>query len=136
MCELLAKGVQRMPCLESLYLSWNQGIGCGGTVQLVSSLHSSKLRGLRMARTGISDPDLTTSHCVFLGQLLRHPRHCQIEGLYLSRCGLTSDGVGEVVSGLSDNHPLRELDLRGNKIESEGAVAVATMLKTNSSLED
>ena len=39
-CELLAEGVQRMPCLESLYLSWNQGIGCGGTVQLVSSLHS------------------------------------------------------------------------------------------------
>ena len=185
-CELLAEGVQRMPYLGSLDLSWNQGIGCGGAVQLVSSLHSSKLRELRMYRTGISDPDcdclakyfhsttsleeleiggneisvesidslcralsanssvrrldvsdchLTTSHCVCLGQLLRHPIHCQIERLDLSGCGLTSDGVGEVVSGLSDNHSLRELGLSWNQIGSEGAVAVATMLKTNSSLE-
>ena len=185
-CELLAEGVQRMPCLETLDLGSNEGIGCGGAVQLVSSLHSSKLRELWMHRTGISDPDfdclaryihsttsleelgiggneisvesidslcralsanssmrrlemynchLTTSHCVCLGQLLRHPIHCQIEVLDLSGCGLTSDGVGEVVSGLSDNHSLRELDLRRNQIGSEGAVAVATMLKTNSSLE-
>ena len=172
-CELLAEGVQKMPCLESLHLSWNEGIGCGGAVQLVSSLHSSKLRELRMYRTGISDPDfdclaryihsttsleelgiggneisvesidslcralsanssmrlldmsychLTTSHCVCLGQLLRHPIHCQIENLYLGGCGLTSDGVGEVVSGLSENHSLRELVLSGNQIGSEGAV--------------
>ena len=185
-CEFLAEGVQGMPCLERLNLSWNQGIGCGGAVQLVSSLHSSKLRELRMYGTGISDPDfdclaryihsttslkeleiggneisvesidslcralsanssmrildmsechLTTSHCVCLGQLLRHPIHCQIERLDLSGCGLTSDGVGEVVSGLSDNHSLRELVLIVNQIGSEGAVAVATMLKTNSSLE-
>ena len=185
-CELLAEGVQRMPCLERLDLNWNEGIGCGGAVQLVSSLHSSKLRELGMYRTGISDPDfdclaryihsttsleelrigrneisvesidslcralsanssvrrldmtgchLTTSHCVCLGQLLRHPIHCQIEKLNLGGCDLTRDGVGEVVSGLSDNHSLRELDLIGNQIGSEGAVAVATMLKTNSSLE-
>ena len=185
-CELLAEGVQRMPCLERLELTGNEGIGCGGAVQLVSSLHSSKLRELMMDGTDISDPDfdclaryihsttsleelriggneisvesidslcralsanssmrildmtgchLTTSHCVCLGQLLRHPIHCHIEKLDLGGCGLTSDGVEEVVSGLSDNHSLRELDLIGNQIGSEGAVAVATMLKTNSSLE-
>ena len=38
------------------------------------------------------------------------------------------------MSGLSHNHTLRELDLRGNQIEL-GAVTVATMLKTNRSLE-
>ena len=43
-CDLLAEGVQRMPCLQTLNLSYNSGIGCGGAVQLVSSLHSSKLR--------------------------------------------------------------------------------------------
>ena len=185
-CELLAEGVQRMPYLEKLYLSGNEGIGCGGVVQLLSSLHNSRLRELVMTKTGISDPDfdclaryihstkcleelsigrneisvesidslcralsanssmrmvnmnncrLTTSHCVCLGQLLRHPIHCQIEKLYLIECGLTSDGVGKVVSGLSDNHSLRELILIENQIGSEGAVAVATMLKTNSSLE-
>ena len=185
-CDMLAEGVQRMPCLEILDLSGNSRIGCGGAVQLVSSLHSSKLRELNMSRTGISVPDfeclasyihsttnlqkliigrndisvenidslcetlnanssirrlvmtgchLTASHCVCLGQLLRHPIYCKIEELDLSDCGLTSDGVGEVVSGLSDNNTLRELRLSYNQIRSEGAVAVATILKTNSSLE-
>ena len=183
-CDLLAEGVQRMPCLQTLNLDFNSGIGCGGAVQLVSSLHSSKLRELHMYRTGISDPDfeclasyihsttslqklsidiisvesitslckalsanssmrslnmmgchLTTSHCECLGQLLRHPIHCKIEELNLSYCDLTSDGVGELVSGLSDNHTLRVLNLSHNQIRSEGVVAIATMLKTNSSLE-
>ena len=185
-CELLAEGVQRIPCLEKLDLRWNSGIGCGGAVQLVSSLHSSKLRELHMTETRISDPDfeclasyihsttsleelgigrneisvksidslckalsanssmrelhllrshLTTSHCVCLGQLLRHPIHCQIEVLNLNDCSLTSDGVGEVMSGLSHNHTLRVLYLSSNQIGSEGAVTIATMLKTNRSLE-
>ena len=186
-CDVLAEGVQRMPCLEILILNNNSHIGCGGAVQLLSSLHSSKLRQLDMDETGINDPDfeclasyihsttslqelsigrndisvesidslckalstnssirsldmhgchLTTSHCVCLGQLLRHPIHCKIEKLDLRRCSLTSDGVGEVMSGLSDNHTLRHLELRvNNQIRSEGAVTIATMLKTNSSLE-
>ena len=186
-CDVLAEGVQRMPCLETLGLTGNSHIGCGGAVQLLSSLHSNKLRKLYMSRTGINDPDfkclasyihsttslqelnirendisvesidslckalstnssmislnmsfchLTTSHCVCLGQLLRHPIHCKIEKLYLRRCSLTSDGVGEVMSGLSDNHTLRVLKLSNNQIRSEGVVSIATMLKTNSSLEE
>ena len=185
-CEVLAEGVQRMPYLETLNLSSNLLIGCGGAVQLVSCLHSNKLRELNMSRTGISDPDfeclasyihsttslqelsigdndisvesidslckalsanssmrsldmsdchLTTSHCVCLGQLLRHPIHCRIERLNLYSCSLTSDGVAEVVSGLNDNRTLRELYLTFNQIRSEGAVAVATMLKRNTTLE-
>ena len=185
-CELLAEGVQRMSCLGKLNLSDNSDIGCGGALQLMSSLHRSKLRELRMTKTGISDPDfeclasyihtttslewlvvgekkisvesidslckalsanssmrrlwlwwshLTTSHCVCLGQLLRHPLHCQIEELGIYYCSLTSDGVGEVMSGLSHNHTLRHLYLSHNQIGSEVAVAIATMLKTNRSLE-
>ena len=186
-CEVLAEGVQRMPCLETLSLGRNS-IGSGGAVQLMSSLrlHSSKLGELHMYITGISDPDfeciaryiysttslkklyiggndmsvssigslckalsanssmknlgigghhLTAPHCVCLGELLREPIKCKIEELILKGCNMTSDGVREVVSGLSDNHTLRELDLNDNQIESEGAVAVATMLKKNSSLE-
>ena len=55
-CELLAEGVQRMPCLETLELSCNT-LGRGGAVPLVSSLHSTRLRELHLRRTGISDPD-------------------------------------------------------------------------------
>ena len=185
-CELLAECVQRMPFLETLGLSRNPDIGSGGAVQLMLSLDLSKLRGLDMAGTGISDPDfeylakyihsttsleelriggnklsvesigslcralsanslmrilsisdchLTTSHCMCLGQLLRQPIHCQIEKLVLTECGLTSDGVGEVVRGLIDNHSLKVLNLSKNQIGSEGVVVMAIMLKTNSSLE-
>ena len=184
-CDVLAEGVQRMPCLETLQLWHNSCIRCGGAVQLVSSLHRSTLRELGISGTGISDPDFkclasyihsttslqdlsigennisvesinslckalsansslrrlemshchfTASHCLCLGQLLRHPIHSNIEMLDLSWCNLTSDGVGDVVSGLSDNQTLRELRLSHNQIRSEGAVAIATMLLTNSSL--
>ena len=189
-CDVLAEGVQRMPCLETLNLNRNPHIGCGGAVQLLSSLHSSKLRTLYMNGTGINDSDfeclaryihsttsiqklsiggnynisvesidslckalstnssirslylngfhLTTSHGVCLGQFLRHPIHCKIEELVLTSCTCspTSDGVGEVMSGLSDNHTLRMLDFSYNQIRSEGAVTIATMLKTNTSLQE
>ena len=79
--------------------------------------------------------NLTTSHCACLGQLLRQPIRCKIDELDLWGYNMTSEGVGEVMSGLSCNHTLRKMDLSGNKIGSEGAVAVATMLKRNSSLE-
>ena len=186
-CELLAEGVQRMPCLERLDLSYNP-LGRGGAVPLVSSLHSTRLRELDLGGTSISDPDLeciakyiqsttsleslgirymrdnisvesidslcralsgnssvrtldmlkchlTTAHCVSLGQLLRHPMQCKIETLVLNRCSMTSDGVGEVMSGLSENYTLRVLDLNFNLIGSEGAVTMAIMLRCNSSLE-
>ena len=48
---------------------------------------------------------------------------------------MTSDEVAEVMRGISDNHTIKELNMSENQIGSEGAVAVATMLKRNSSLE-
>ena len=184
-CEVLAEGVQKMPCLEVLYLGGNS-LGCGGAVQLVSALHNTKLKSLHIYCTDIGDPDFewiasyirstttlnrvyiggndmsienvgslckalsanssmrslgigghdfNVSHCVHLGQLLRHPMQCKIKELIIKGCRITSDGVAEVVSGLSDNHTLKELNLNDNPIGSEGAAAVATMLKKNSSLE-
>ena len=70
-----------------------------------------------------------------LGQLLRHPIHCKIERLDLNECSITSDGVGEVMSGLSDNHTLRKVDLSDNNTRSVNVVAMATMFLSNSSLE-
>ena len=72
-----------------------------------------------------------TSHCHHIGKLLAQ---CKIEELYLRSCNITSDGVGEVVSRLNNNHTLKRLDLNNNKIRSEGVAFVATMLKENHSL--
>ena len=105
------------------------------SVKSIDSLCKALSANSSMRTLVMGSCHLTTSHCVCLGQLLRHPIHCKIERLYLDYCSMTSDGVGEVVSGLSDNHTLRELDLSGNLIGSEGAIVMATMLKRNSSLE-
>ena len=128
--ECLARYIHSTTSLEILSIERNT-ISVESIVSLCRALSAnSSMRTLDMSYC-----HLTTSHCVCLGQLLRQPIHCQIEKLDLSWCGLTSDGVGEVVRGLSDHHSLRELDLSSNQIGSQGVVAVATMLKTNSSLQ-
>ncbi|CAI8014930.1 NACHT, LRR and PYD domains-containing protein 12 [Geodia barretti] len=75
---------------------------------------------------------LTDLHSVHLGQLLREPVHCRIEKLVLTSCNLTSNGLGKIVTGLCDNHTLKELIIRDNQMND---VAVATMLQKNSSLQ-
>ena len=75
------------------------------------------------------------AHCASIGELLRHPLHSQIEELGISYCVLTGNGIGKVVSGLIDNHVLRELDFNHTQITAEGASAIAKMLMKNSSIE-
>ena len=128
--ECLASYIHSTTSLEELWIGDNEI-----SVESIDSLCKALSANSSMRRLYLWWFHLTTSHCVCLGQLLRQPIHCQIEELNLSGCSLTSDGVGEVMSGLSHNHTLRELDLDGTKIGSEGVVAIATMLKTNRSLE-
>ena len=127
--ECLASYIHSTTSLQELGIGWNDI-----SVESIDSLCKTLSTNSSIISLYMKDCHLTTSHCVCLGQLLRHPIHCKIEELDLSNCSLTSDGVGEVMSGLSDNHTLRVLDLSNNQIRSEGAVTIATMLKTNSSL--
>ena len=128
--ECLASYIHSTTSLQRLSIGRND-ISVESIASLCKSLSAnSSLRSLDMWGC-----HFTTTHCECLGQLLRHPIHCKIEELDLSYCNLTSDGVGEVVSGLSDNHTLRVLNFSHNQIKLEGAVAIATMLKTNSSLK-
>ena len=125
--ECLARFIRSTTSLEELRIGENEiSVESTGLLCRAMSANSS-IRILDMSLC-----HLTTSHCVCLGQLLRQPMQCKMEKLVLGWCKLTSDGVEEVVKGLSDNHSLKELNLSWNKI---GVAAVATMLKTNSSLE-
>ena len=128
--EYLARYIHSTTSLVKLRIGANEI-----SVKSIGSLCRALSANSSMRTLDMRECHLTTSHCVCLGQLLRQPIHCQIERLVLMDCGLTSDGVGEVVRGLSDNHSLRVLYLSGSQIGSEGAVAMAAMLKTNSSLE-
>ena len=122
--ESLASYIHSTTSLETLNIGRND-ISVGSIDSLCKALRTNKsIRVLNM-----NGCYLTTSHCVCLGELLRHPLHCKIEMLDISNCCLTSDGVGEVMRGLSNNQTLRKLDLSDNQIRSEGAIAIATMLK-------
>ena len=127
--ECLASYIHSTTSLEELGIEENDI-----SVESIDSLCKALSNNSSMRSLSMLGCHLTTSHCVCLGQLLRHPIHCKIETLNFNNCSLTSDGVGEVMSGLSYNHTLRELSLNYNQIRSEGAVTIATMLKTNSSL--
>ena len=85
-----------------------------------------------MKTLNVGECYLTLAHCKSLGQLLLET---QIKKLVIRECGITSDGIREVMCKLSDNHTLRELDLNFNPIGSEGAYVIATVLKKNRSLE-
>ena len=122
--ECLARYIHSTTSLEELSIGEKEiSVESIGLLCRALSANSS-MRILQLSRS-----HLTTSHCVCLGQLLRQPIQCQIEKLDLRYCELTSDGVGEVMRGLSHNHSLRQLYLRFSQIGSEGAVAMATMLK-------
>ena len=104
-CDVLAEGVQRMPCLDTLNLSINSHIGCGGAVQLLSSLHSSKLGVLYMNETGISDPDF---EC--LASYIHSTTSLQelkIGGNYIS-----VESIDSLCKALSTNSSMRSLDMR------------------------
>ena len=126
----LASYIESTTTLQELSIGFNN-VSVESIELICKALHSnSSIKSLDMRGCVLTPP-----HCTHLGQLLKNPIKCEIEELNLSHCSLTGDGVGELVSGLGDNHTLRDLDLVGNPITSEGAAAVATMLKTNSSLD-
>ena len=121
-CELLAEGVQRMPCLETLNLSGNP-LGCGGAVPLVSSLHSTRLRELNLPSTHISDPDFdcianyihsTTS----LNSL-------DIGG----RNDLSVESIDSLCRALSANSSVRRLDMTGCYLTTAHCVSLGQLLR-------
>ena len=121
-CELLAEGVQRMPCLEKLVLSWNSGIGCGGAVQLVSSLHSRKLRELDMIGTGISDPDF---EC--LASYIHSTT--SLEVLWIGGNEISFESIDSVCKALSANSSMRRLWLLGSHLTTFHCVCLGQLLR-------
>ena len=128
--EYLASYIHSTTSLQTLSIGRNEI-----SVESIDLLCKALSANSSMRRLDISQCHLTKSHCVCLGQLLRHPIHCQIQGLDLRDCSLTSDGVGEVMNGLEHNHTFRELNLIGNQIEFKGALTIAKVLKMNTSQE-
>ena len=151
----LAELVLHAPQLHELDLS-DSTFPPGSTVQLLNSLCSlHSFTTLSVANETSSDHDLPPEDCQALGRLLSTSKsltkldiagrslvdpaieyisnslkQSTLHDLYISGCGLDSNGAHLIADALCYNHTLRELDIGGNPIGDDGATTLAIMLVT------
>ncbi|XP_051899007.1 NACHT, LRR and PYD domains-containing protein 12-like isoform X3 [Pristis pectinata] len=96
-------------------------IQCEGIQQLRPGLHQCRVLGLGHNNLGDSGVKLVSA-------ALRD-QECKIQKLQLREVGLTSSGAKDLISTLSTNHSLRELDLSDNNLGDSGVKRVSAALR-------
>ncbi|XP_032893225.1 NACHT, LRR and PYD domains-containing protein 3-like [Amblyraja radiata] len=96
-------------------------IQCEGLQRLGPALH--KCQRLRLGFNDLGD-----SGVKLVSAALQNP-DCKIQTLRLAYVGLTDSGAKDLVSALSTNHSLTELDLSGNKLGDSGVKLVSAALR-------
>ncbi|XP_062896163.1 NACHT, LRR and PYD domains-containing protein 3-like isoform X1 [Mobula hypostoma] len=100
---------------------WNCHIQCEGIQRLGPGLHKCQELGLGENKLGDSGVKLVSA-------ALRNPE-CKIQKLWLENVGLTDSGAEDLVSALSTNRSLTELDVNGNKLRNSVAKLVSAALR-------
>ena len=123
-CDLLAKAVPSMSRLEKLWLSGNP-IGSGGAVEVIKALCGSGVKQLWLSNTGVGVPD-----CEALCELLEssHPLQC----LHIYQNNLHSESVASIITGLSHNSSLTELDISNSHFSMANVDSLVSVLKDHS----
>ncbi|XP_072132514.1 NACHT, LRR and PYD domains-containing protein 3-like [Mobula birostris] len=150
--EDLASAVSTNPSLTELNLSYNK-LGDSGVKRVPAALRNPecKLQKLWLKDVGLTDsgaedlasalstnPSLTElylgannlrdSGVKLVSAALRNPE-CKIQKLELDNVGLTDSGAEDLVSALSTNPSLTELNLSGNKLGDSGVKLVSAALR-------
>ena len=124
-CDLLAKALpSSMSRLEELWLDYNP-IGSGGAVEVIKALCGSGVKGLWLWNTGIGEPD-----CEALCELLKSSHSLQI--LHIQWNNLSSESVASIITGLSHNSSLTELDISKSHFSMANVDSLASVLKDHS----
>ncbi|XP_062895876.1 NACHT, LRR and PYD domains-containing protein 3-like [Mobula hypostoma] len=95
-------------------------IQCEGIQRLGPGLHKCQELSLGENKLGDSEVQLVSA-------ALRNPE-CKIQKLWLDNVGLTDSSVEDLISALSTNPSLTELDLSGNKLGDSGVKLVSAAL--------
>ncbi|XP_062896098.1 LOW QUALITY PROTEIN: NACHT, LRR and PYD domains-containing protein 3-like [Mobula hypostoma] len=119
-CAVLSHVIGLCDTIKQLDLE-NCHIQCEGIQRLGPGLH--KCRELRLGRNKLGD-----SGVKLVSAALRNPE-CKIQELWLTGVGLTDSGVEDLVSVLSTNTSLTELNLSDNKLGDSGVKLVSAALR-------
>ncbi|XP_072893479.1 NACHT, LRR and PYD domains-containing protein 3-like [Hemitrygon akajei] len=122
--KLVSAALRNPECkIQKLELN-NVGLTDSGAEDLVSSLSTNP----SLTELILSDNKLGDSGVKLVSAALRNPE-CKIQKLELERVGLTDSGAEDLVSALSTNPSLTELDLSHNKLGDSGVKLVSAALR-------
>ena len=124
--EITSKSIQSFVNVqvEELLLSGNP-IGSGSAVKVINALCGSGVKKLGLDNTGIGEPD-----CEALCELLKSSHSLQY--LLVGKNNLSSESVTSIITGLSHNRSLTELDISNSHFKMESMTNLASMLKDKS----
>ncbi|XP_072133065.1 LOW QUALITY PROTEIN: NACHT, LRR and PYD domains-containing protein 12-like [Mobula birostris] len=128
--KLLSAALRNPECKIQKLELWSVGLTDSGAEDLVSALSTNtSLTGLDLSRNKLGD-----SGVKLVSAALRNPE-CKIQKLRLFNVGLTDSGVEDLVSALSSNPSLIELDLVSNSLTDRSVPALRRLILTHPSLE-
>ena len=120
-CDLLAKAVPSMSSLRRLWLSFNP-IESGGAVKVIKALCYGEVKELLLDNTGIGVPD-----CEALCELLKS--NCSLEELKTCENNFSSESVASIITGLSHNSSLVDLDISNSHFSMANVISLASVVK-------
>ena len=123
-CDLLAKVVPSMSRLEELMLYHNP-IGSGGAVEVIKSLCGCGVKRLWLYYTRIGGPD-----CEALSELLQSTHSLDL--LHIEQNNLSSESVASIITGLSHNNSLRELNIAKSHFSMGNTLHLSSLLREHS----
>ena len=123
-CDLLAKVLPSMTRLEELRLNSNP-IGSGGAVEVIKALCGSGVKQLELYNTGIGEPD-----CEALCELLKSSH--SLQHLNINQNNLSSESVASIITGLSHNSFLTQLNISNSHFSMANVDSLASVLKDHS----
>ncbi|XP_072132926.1 NACHT, LRR and PYD domains-containing protein 3-like [Mobula birostris] len=119
-CAVLSHVIGHCDTIKHLDLQYCH-IQCEEIQRLGPGLHKCQ-------ELGLSSNDLGDSGVKLVSAALRNPE-CKIQTLWLREVGLTDSGAEDLVSALSTNPSLTELNLSDNKLGDSGVKLVSAALR-------
>ncbi|XP_072890879.1 NACHT, LRR and PYD domains-containing protein 3-like isoform X2 [Hemitrygon akajei] len=122
--KLVSAALRNPECkIQKLWLE-SVGLTDSGAEDFASALSTNR----SLTELNLSGNKLRDSGVKLVSAALRNPE-CKIQRLWLSMVGLTDSGAEDLVSALSTNPSLTELDLSDNKLGDSGVKLVSAALR-------